>query len=372
MATTTTDTDTSPEPEAAEPSIRDALDAAFAKHATDEVEDAPRETAEPAAAPAEGERQRDEHGRFAPKTATAPSAPAVAGPVPPEPLARDAMPPAPQPGQDKAPASWRPEAREKWAGIDPAIRNEVHRREYEAQHVLQESAQARNFAREFERVVGPYEVFIRQEGGNPLAAVQNLMQTAADLRVGTPAHKVGLVADIITRYGIDLKSLDDVLTAKITGRAVQGGNGAQQPQQFHDPRFDQFLAEQARQKQQQQQQEEQQWRGELQQFGASHEFYFDVADIMADLVDSRTRRQQPVDVEKIYEQACKMHDGVSTILSTRAAAAKSTGNSQAVLRARRAAVSVKGDSTPAGATVPKDDSIRAALEAAFESAGNRA
>ncbi len=369
MATTDTDI-TTPEPAAAEPSIRDALDAAFAKPASDEVDApepepaAPKTTAAPAEAnaPAEG-RVRDEHGRFAPKTADAPAAVAApAGPNAP-------MTTAPQPLEMKAPASWKPEAREKWNQLDPLVRHEVSRREYEAQHVIQDAAQQRNFMREFQRVVGPYEVFIRQEGGNPLAAVQNLMQTAADLRVGTPQHKVGLVADIITRYGIDLKQLDDVLSAKLKGQPPTQQVNA--PQQYRDPRLDQLLAENQRYMQEQQQAQENQWRGELQAFGGTHEFYFDVADIMADLVESKARRQQPVDIEALYKQACQMHDGVSTILSQRAASAKSTGNAQAVLRARRAAVSVKGDSTPQGATVPKDDSIRAALEAAFESAGNR-
>jgi hypothetical protein len=351
-------------------SLRDTLDAAFDKQATDEV-DAPREPGgnEPIS-PVTDARARDEHGRFVPKAEPAqePAEPAQAQA---QPAARAPITAAPQPvpvTELKPPASWRPEAREKWASVDPTIRQEVYRREHEAQQVLQDSAGMRQFMRDFEMTVRPYEVFIRQEGASPLAAVQNLMQTAADLRVGTPQHKVELVADVINRYGIDLKLLDDVLSARLNGSSPSQGSG-QQPQQFRDPRFDQFLATQQQMLQQQQEAQENQWRSELQQFAQTHEFYADVADVMADLVESKTKRGQPVDVEKIYEQACKMHDGVSTILSQRGAAARSNGNSQAVLRAKRAASSVKGDPTPEGATVPKDDSVRAAIEAAIETTG---
>jgi hypothetical protein len=255
--------------------------------------------------------------------------------------------------------------REKWGGVDPAIKAEVHRREYEMQQVLQQSASARQFIDAFERVVQPYEMFIRAENSNPLQAVQNLMQTAAELRVGTPMSKAQLVAGIIKNFSVDVATLDSLLA----GTVPQGG-GAQQ-QEFRDPRFDQFLAQQQQLLQQQQQREEQELRQTLAAFGEKHEFYRDVASIMADLVEIKSRQGQPVELEKIYEQACKMHEGVSTILATRAAATKNGAQSQAVLRAKRAAASVKGESTlDEGATIPKNDSVRASIEAAFDTLSN--
>lgn len=359
--------------------LRDALDAAFEQHATDEPAAAPpapaaAEAAAPVApaapaAPADGagsDHARDEKGRFAPKEGTAaPAASAAAAAA--APALSSA---APAPGELKAPASWRPEVREKWAAVDPVVRQEVHRREAELQHVLHESSQARNFIGAFERIVAPYEMFIRQEQSNPLQAVQNLMQTAADLRVGSPQIKAQIAQDIITRYGVDLKLLDEML---VNARDRAGGGAApgQQPQQpLHDPRFDQFLAQQQQMLQQRERAQEQQMHQQLRTFGEAHEFYRDVAGTMADLVEMRARQGQPIDLEKIYAQACQMDEGVSTILTQRGASARANGTSQAVLRAKRAAVSVKSDPTPGdGATVPKDDSIRAAIEAAMESTG---
>ena len=352
-------------------SLRDQLDAAFEQSATDETADAtPEETSA-----VEG-RARDDKGRFVPKAGSeqqeepskAPAAPATApaqqqAPQAPAAPAAPAMSPAPAPGELRPPASWKPEAREKWAGVDPLVREEVHRREFEFQRTLQQSAQARQFLDSFERVVAPYEVFIRQENSNPLQAVQNLMQTAADLRVGTPQHKAQLVAGICKQFGIDLNMLDSALA----GAALPQG----QPQVMHDPRLDQLLAQQQAFLAQQEQQQAAELRTTLNGFAQSHEFYRDVAGLMADLIEVRARRGETApDLEKIYTEACNMHDGVRTILSQRSAAAKAGQQSQAVLRAKRAAASVKGDTTPdAGATVPKNDSIRAALEAAYEASG---
>lgn len=352
-----------------EPSLRDTLDAAFEEHATDET---PEPKAGEAAA-GEG-RVRDDQGRFAAKTPAA--APATTGNAQqvldqgqqhaPQLTHQNGQPQgnAPAPVTDlKAPASWTPQAREKWAGIDPDIKAEIHRRESEAGRVLQQGASQRQFVDAFERLMQPYEMFIRAENSNPLAAVDNMMRTAAQLRVGTPAAKVDIVAGIIRNFGIDLPMLDQVLA----GQQPQGVPQQQQQQQFRDPRVDQLLAMQNHQAQQAQQFEQQSIQQGLQQFAAGHEFYGDVAGIMADLVEIQTRQGQAVDLEKVYQRACQMHDGVSTILTQRATSQNTGTNRAAVLRAKRAAASLKSESTPHGATVPKGDSVRAAIEAAMDS-----
>lgn len=369
MATATEQTPTNDDGQQ-ELSLRDTLDDAFDKHATDEVDEprktAPAAPAEPAQAQAPGAdaRARDEHGRFVPKGEQAAADPGAAAPVAKPAAAAPAQPTqAPQPGAAadlKAPPSWRPQAREKWASADPEVKAEVYRREHEMQQVLHQTAQVRQFNDAFERTVAPYEMFIREENVTPLQAVQNLMQAAATLRVGTPMTKAQLVANIIQQHGVDIQTLDHIMAG------MAPPQGAQQ-QQFQDPRIDSFLAQQNAIMQAVVARQDEEMRLQLTTFAQGHEFYTDVAGTMADIVESRARRNEPIDLEKIYEQACRMDDNVSTILTQRAAAARSNGNSQAVLRARRAASSVKGDTTPHdGATVPKNDSVRAALEAAFE------
>lgn len=344
---------------AEETTLRDDLDAAF-------------EAAETEDPPATGGRPRDEGGRFAStKTDTAatidPSATAT--------TTTQGVAAALAQGQQaatmgnvqaqavpelKAPQSWTPQAREKWAGVDPEIKAEIHRRESEAGRVIQSAAQQRQFVDAFERLMQPYEMFIRAENSNPLAAVDNMMRTAAQLRVGTPAAKVEIVAGIIKNFGIDLPALD----AMLAGQAPQFAQQQQQP--MRDPRVDQLLAMQNQQQAQQAQFEQQSITQGLAQFAQNHEFYGDVAATMADILEVQTRQGIPIDLEKIYARACQLHDGVSTILQQRATAQNTSKNREAVLRAKRAASSVKGDGNPAGSTVPKGDSVRAAIEAAMD------
>jgi hypothetical protein len=364
---TTAAADTGLDPGSEETSLRDDLDAAFEEHATDDP---------PANAPAATGRARDASGRFATGSPPAPApAPDVAttgnlqAQAAPNLTHQNGVPnagTAPAPSELKAPASWRPEIREKWASIPPDVQAEVHRREYEAQRVLQTSAGQRQFVEAFEKLMQPYEMFIRAENSNPLQAVDNMMRTAAQLRVGTPAAKVEIVAGIIKNFGIDLPALDAVLAGQISPQQL----AQRQPAPIRDPRVDQMLFEQQNARRQQDQFADQAIRHGLSEFATKHEFYGDVANTMADIVEIQTRQGRPVDIEQVYQQACQMNPSVSTILQQRAQAQNTGTQRAAVLRAKRAAVSVKGDSTPHGATIPKNDSVRAAIEAAWDTSSD--
>lgn len=368
-------------PDADGESLRDALDDAFEQHSDDNNSgaDAPAAKAAPAEPPASQEeaaskttegQQRDASGKFAPKAKEAPAqglegtqgaanAPAGA----PAPIGA-----APAPGELKAPASWTPQAREQWAAVPEPLKAEIHRRESELGRVMMQGAQQRQFVDAFENIVRPYEMFIRAENSNPLQAVQNLMQTAAEFRVGTPARKVELVAGIIRNFGIDLEALD----ASLAGHITANGHQQTQAQQFRDPRVDQLLSMQQQQLQYQRQNDAQQVNQTLQAFGSTHEFYGDVRGLMGDILEMKAKRGEALDLEAAYKLACNSHEGVSTILAQRQAGAKSApGPSPAVLRAKRAASSVKQDGhLHDGGFVPKDDSLRAALEAAIEQQAN--
>lgn len=363
MATENTAIDTSTEEK---DDLRGDIEAAFRQHATDEKDEPAAKVApaaEPAPAPASTEgdgRVRDASGRFAPKTNDTPAQAPTATQAPATQEAQ-AFTPAPPPPELKAPASWTPQARERWANLDPEVRAEVHRREGELQTVLQRSASARQFTEAFENVMRPYEVFIRQENSNPLQAVQNMMQTAATMRVGTAQQKAETVAGIIRNFGVDIEQLDSLLAGQLPLP------GAQRQQEFRDPRFDQFLAAQQALIQQNESQQMQSIQREVQAFASGHEFYNDVQPIMADLMAIRAKQGQALDLEGAYKLACAMHEGVAATIAQRAASSQNAGQSQAVLRAKRAAASVKGDPTPhTGATVPKDDSVRSSIEAAIQ------
>lgn len=303
-----------------------------------------------AEAEADPGRERDESGRFKSREAQEET---------PE------IQPGPKAGpnkQDRAPASWRPDMREHWGAIPEPVRAEIQRREVEVQRTLQESAEARKGYDAVMKTIAPYEHFIRAENSNPLQAIQNLMGTAATLRVGTPAEKAGLVAGLVKQYGIDINMLDSALA----------GQPVQDPQQTAiDQVINQRLApvQQMFQQFQQAQMENQQRQtqaaySEVEQFLSRAEFGNDVRQEMADLIESAARRGENLTLQDAYKKACLLNDNVRAAIGQRMKSRGLQNQTQAAQRARSTAVSVTG-AAPVGAMKQDPTDIRSSIEAAI-------
>ena len=338
-------------------------------------EDAPERDDEPEADEPEAEgRTRDpKTGKFLPKKGEEKAGP-PAKPVPPvkpptgQPPANPqtaqtkpgAVPP-PQQTAPKPPQSWRPVAREKWAALDPVVREEVLRREREVNITLQKTAEARGFHEEFQRSMAPFLPMMAANGHTPLQSIQGLAQTAAALQMGPPAQKVAIAAAIIQQYGIDLNALAD---------ALEGAPQAQQAQQgFRDPRVDQLLAMQQQQAyaaQQAQAAQEARQAQELQshyeKFAEEHEFFNDVRQAMAALVQVKFDTEG-VDLsdEEAYDMAVSLRPDLQAIKRDRETYERATNPNGSTARAAAAAVSLK----PGSVTAKKGadpENLRAILE----------
>lgn len=352
--------------------VREALNAAIEQQSGGETGgDSPPETSSAApaggggAAPSAGTepapvaekpgRSRDEAGRFAAKAkeeakaiAEAKAATTTAQPAAPAATAT----PAPL----RPPRSWSATAREAWGNLTPELQAEVIRRERDIESGLREAAEARKLREEFQRTISPYEAMLRAEGSEPLKAVGNLLQTAAALRTAPPAQRAALVAQIVRSYGVPIDALD----AALSGEAPQA---QQAPPQYRDPRVDQLFAtiEQAKAaKAQQLQAEAQKALSTVQE----QEFFEDVREEMADILEVAARRGVAMSVEDAYNRAIALHPEISKVLSQREAA-KAAANAQAsTQRAKAASASVRG--SPVGSTDDsKPTSLREQLEAAF-------
>ena len=321
--------------------------------------DAPAIPEEPIGTPpetAQEARARDEKGRFAPKLGGEPAKPQEA------PVASSTapvqVPEAPKPTIEpvKAPQSWRPNVREKFAALPPEVQQEVIRREREVEQTQRESAEARQGYQRFRETLAPFEHMIRAEGADPYRTVGNLMQTAMALQSGAPGTKAGIVANLIKHYGVDLNAL----AATLEGQPV-----AQQEQQpYRDPRVDQLLSqvEQARSyKQQQLAQEAQRLIGEIQ----GEEFFGDVKDAMADILEVAAKRGVAMTPREAYNRAVWADPHVAEVLQQRQAAKLARTPNGATQRAQAAAASIKGSPAVAGgATQPGN--LRGDVEAAIE------
>lgn len=265
-------------------------------------------------------------------------------------------PPPPSPDAIKAPQSWKPAAREKWAAMPPEVQQEVTRRERETATALQESAESRKVHQQFREVVGPYEGLLRAAGSEPMAAIGQLLQTGAGLRHGSEAQKAQLIANVIKEYGVSVPTLDKVLA----GQATQEAQPQQQAAQFRDPRIDQML-------QQQQQRQMQKAQTDIGSFASTHEFYADVKEDMADLLETRGRRGVAMTLEEAYNLACKTHPDVSGVFEQRKAAEAAKAAVASTQRARAASTSVR--TQPAGTQAPQPKGIREVLAEAAAKVG---
>lgn len=358
--------------------MRDALEAAFKEAEQDPPTPAPEPTADPAPAPAEPAaaapeapeaaqdlnalaeendgQPRDENGKFKPKEEKEQ-----------QPLQDQGMQPGPKAGPkpqgERAPQAWRPDVREHWASLPENVRSEIQRREVEVQRTLQESAEARKNYDAIMRTIQPYEAFIRAENSNPIQAIDNLMRTGAQLRVGTPAEKAQLVAGIVKQYGIDIEMLDSALAGQAPRVDPQQAAIEQVLNQRLAP-VQQMLTQFQQAQLAQQQQVTSAAQSEVAQFLDRAEFAEDVREDMADLMETAARRGQNLSLADAYKKACLMNDNVRAVIAQRVQTQGAQQGTQAAQKARSAAVQVSG-AAPVGALRQDPTDVRSAIEAAI-------
>lgn len=247
----------------------------------------------------------------------------------------------PAPVTDRAPNSWKPAIREHWAKLPPEVRAEVSRRELEVQQSLSQTAQVRKFAQDFAQTIHPYSHLIRAQNSTPLQAVSNLMQTAAGLTQGNQQQKAAIVADIINNYGIDIVTLDAVLTQK---HNPQSQPQVQAPPAWAKPIFG--FMDNVQKMQEQRQQQLQQEADQAIQALEQKPFFDDVREDMADLMEAAANRGRVLSMEQAYERAITLNPDLKKIVDQRALAATNrnpVSEAAATLaRARKASSTVKG------------------------------
>lgn len=263
---------------------------------------------------------------------------------------------------DKPPVTWKAGAKERWAKLDPEVRQEIHRREREISTGLSQAAEKGKFADRFTQTIAPYSAVLAAEGvRDPLVAVQNLFQTVTTLRMGTPYEKAMQIAQVIEAYGVPIKELDEILSGNAKRATSEEARIEQLVNQRLAPiqqRIQQFDAAEGAS----QQKIQEEARNAVTSFADEAEFFDEVRQDMADILDLATRRGRQMTLQDAYNKACAMHPEVSRILNQRSAAARAK---EVADKERLAKTSIKG--APGGSSGGADPTnLRATLEAAFD------
>lgn len=305
----------------------------------------PVEPVAPAAAPTAPAVARDESGKFTSKPAE-PAAPIT----PTDTKQGTATAP-----KFKPPQSWKPAIREKWSTLPEDVQEEIERTEKAAADRVRRAAEAEKGYGAFRQALTPYEAQLRASGKAIPEALGEALAFAAKVRNGSPQERAAALADVIaeaTQAGVKVEDLDTILAQRLQG----GQPAAPKPQEFKDPRFDQFMAQIA-------QQQRAKVAQSIAEFSSKHEFFADVEADIAGLLESGIAK----DLDSAYDYAISLpkHAEIRSVLEQRKAAEAARTGTQATERAQNAASSVRPSPVVASGSAPTD--LRAQLRAAMSS-----
>jgi hypothetical protein len=319
------------------PSLRDSIADAF-----DKVEPEAPSTA----APAE------------PATTAAPSPeapPADVAAVPTPPASPEQPPVTATPQELKAPAQWKPQVREKWNTLPREVQEEVLRREGDSMRLIGSVGPKIRLADEVNSHIADFLPRLQEAGVPPSAFIGDIFTSVKSLASGSPQERAEVVANIVQSYGVDLRTLDAILTQRIQA----GPNDAAARQAMAKA---QVIINQ--QKQGIQHQTELETEKTLAAFAADpkHEFLDDVRELMADLIEAGRAQN----LEDAYAAAIWAHADTRKILLQREAQTRAAAKGQRAVAARRASAAVHGAPSTTGNPVNPNLSLRDTIAAALD------
>jgi hypothetical protein len=124
----------------------------------------------------------------------------------PEPEPDKPAPPAPG---DEPPRTWKPEVAALWAGLDPAVKAEVQRREQDIFKGIEQYKTAAQTGQAYQSVIDPYMPILKQFNIDPVTQVKGLMNAHYQLATGSPETKAALFQQLARDYNVDLSSLPE-------------------------------------------------------------------------------------------------------------------------------------------------------------------
>jgi hypothetical protein len=253
---------------------------------------------------------------------------------------------------NKAPASWKGQAKEVWAALPETARKEVIRRERQINQVLHETAEVRQNYQVIQQVVQQYEGKLKEWNAQPHQVLQEFMEADRNLSSGPMPARAAYMAKLIKEYAIDLRDLDSALAG--TAPTPQFDIQAQV-----EAIVNQRLAPLQQLMQAEEQAQVQKAAQNIQNMedNPDYPYFEDVREDMADLIELNFKRGIAISLDEAYNRTVG-YKGL----------AKPQRNAQDTQKALSASVSVGGSpATVSNAGNPAD--LRGTILQALE--GNR-
>lgn len=278
----------------------------------------------------------------------------------PVPIGEQSEPAVPIVDNEKAPVSMSASAREKWKNTPDEVKQEFSRLDKRMEGLAQKYGRDAQRAQQMDQTLQPYSQLFAMNGGAQ-NTLPGLLQTAAQLQMGSAPQKAQAVASIIKQFGVDIVALDNMLVGQPLPPEMQKKTEMEQMLQQHLAPVQQQLQHYQQREMAVKQAEHQQINGEIQNFSTQNEFYNDVRSEMADILDLAANRNRNMTLQEAYDQACHLNPQIRQIIQAR-------GSQATVQSKRKAGSSIYG--TPSGnGSAASPDSMRHAIENAWENIG---
>ena len=265
--------------------------------------------------------------------------------------------------QLKAPPSWSVKDKEQWGELPQNLQKTIVDRERNYSMGIQKNAEGAKFAQRVVDTLAPYRHIMIQEGADEVAAIGNLAQYAATMRVGTQQEKANTLARIIKQYGVDIPTLDDTLSGQ--GVDPETSKIDQILQQRLAP-VEQMVQDFNRGRQENLRSTDVRLQKEIDDFSSKSEFIEDVREEMADILELNAKRGQEMTLEQAYEKAVGMRSDIQGILSSRNKQQQLKNSKRRIASKENAASSLDG-----GSQAPLENkeplSVRTAIADAWDS-----
>lgn len=252
---------------------------------------------------------------------------------------------------NKAPSSWSPKVRESWGSLPEDIRKEIIRREEDGVKGVRKLQEDFAPVRQFADHLSPFVQEANSMGVNPAQYIGNVMTAERSLRAGDPNARFEALLGIADQYGIPLRQYLSGSEGAQAGKVPQGQ--ALPPEVLRELQE----ARQFRQQmmEQQQNQQTQSLNSQIEEFKQNNEFFEDVRDIMAGLVESGAAKG----LKDAYEQAIWVHPEVRSVMLERDRSGKSKDEFNARRQAAASAAVKSSGAAELNVVDDDDDSVEA-------------
>lgn len=316
--------------------IRDVVARELDKLEPKEDQDEPEEK--------EASSNRDEKGRFAAKE-KAPEEPPQEPPV----EAQEApVAPVEEPPRRNPFASWKKEAQTVLAALPPETQQYIIERESQFHKGLQQYKEDALQGRGFRSLVAPHAEYLQQLNVTPEQAFNGLIEAEKKLR--NPETRTQAFLRLAHDYGVNLATLTQTPFDPYQYQLEQ--QLAQQQQMLEQLSQSKKMADDAQLSQ------------TIEQFAQTHEYFDDVRETMADLLDKGLAS----DLNDAYTKAIRLNDDVFARVNVPPQTQQIQRQNEAAKSAKAAAVSVKG--SPTGITrAPEPKTTEEAVRLAMAQMG---